>query len=71
MINFRTQSVDGYGDRDDIALERDKQQGVIVDNIRQNFLDIELVVDAACEWGSSSSAIPLSEIVREMIENEV
>lgn len=32
MTNFRVASVDGFGDRDDIALERDRQQGVMRDN---------------------------------------
>lgn len=71
MTNYRVASLDGFGDRDDIALERDKQQGQILENqaneraeIRQRLLD-------AGEYGTSDNAENLSEIVKEMIENEV
>jgi hypothetical protein len=68
--NFHTQSVDGVGDRDDIALARDKQQGQIVENKeKERFETIEKI--ALAESFGDEFATPLSKIVEKMIESEV
>lgn len=70
MINFRSQSVDGFGDRDDLALERDRQQGQIRENKARELAELDEAVDRAREYGTSSDARPITQIVREMLEGE-
>lgn len=71
MTNFRVASVDGFGDRDDIALARDKNQGEILENQANERAAIhERLLDAG-EYATSNDAENISEIVRKMIENEI
>lgn len=70
MTNFRVASVDGFGDRDDIALERDKNQGQIKENqADERAIHHQALIDS-CEYGTSSEAQNLSEIVEKMILTE-
>lgn len=70
MTNFKVASVDGFGDRDDIALETDRQQGQILENQANERAATHQKLIAAGEYGTSSSAENISEIVKKMIETE-
>lgn len=68
--NFRSVSTDGCGDRDDIALARSVAEGTILENQAKDRAKISQAVDAAREYGTSSQAENISEIVCKMIERE-
>jgi hypothetical protein len=71
-MNFRVASVDSFGDRDDIALARDRAQGQIRENqADQRLFFAESLLRATTEYGTSDSAENISEIVLSMIRNEV
>lgn len=70
MTNFRVASVDGYGDRDDIALARDRQQGQILENQANERVKLHERLIKAEEYGTSPDAENISVIVQKMIENE-
>jgi hypothetical protein len=44
-------SIDGFGDRDDIALARDKANGQITDNARKHETETHEALLKASEWG--------------------
>ncbi|MEG4251084.1 hypothetical protein [Microcoleus sp. Pol10D4] len=71
MTNFRVASVDGFGDRDDIALARDKSQGQILENQANERVATHAKLLDAGEYGTNSDAQNISQVVKEMIENEV
>lgn len=50
--NFRSQSVDGFGERPDIALERDRNWEDRV-NFIDNVVATEKAIDKAKTWGSN------------------
>lgn len=63
-LNFRCASTDGYGDRDDIALERDKAW-----NNRKAPADWRDIVDY--HWAESlETGTHIEEIVKSMIESD-
>lgn len=70
MYNFPVGSVDGYGDRDDIALERDRAQGIISDRYHQELMKREEDLYNSGKFGTSSTAMDLTEILAFMLENE-
>lgn len=67
-----TPSVDGYGDRRDIADAKDFGDAArIAERKRIELTQSEAALDrAVSEWGWASSAQPITEIVLEMIEAE-
>lgn len=71
MTNFRVASVDGYGDRDDIALARDKAQGQAKENQANERAEMHQRLIEAQEYGTNSAAENISDIVQKMIENQV
>lgn len=70
MTNFRVASVDGYGDRDDIALARDRSQGQILENQANEKAKTHQRLIEAQEYATSGSAKNISTIVQEMIADE-
>lgn len=68
MNSHYVASIDGFGERDDIALAREKDLLQISENKdRERFEAIEAVANATV-FGSSSTAEPLSKIVQQMLE---
>ena len=71
MTNFRVASIDGFGDRDDIALARDKNQGQILENQANERAATHEALINSLEYGTSSDAENISQIVKKMIENDI
>ncbi len=63
-MDFLVASIDGYGDRDDIALARDKQQGTIRENVRRD-QSLEIPDQPFAE--SAEEGIAVSEIVKRLV----
>ncbi len=73
MTNFKVASVDGYGDRDDIALERDRQWENRPPNGYTRWEDYhadEALKLNSTTYGTASTARPIAQIVEEMIKGE-
>ena len=71
--NFRVASVDGFGERDDLALERDRAYENRPPQGYTRWEDYEADEKArknADSYGTSSKAKPISKIIEEMLENE-
>jgi hypothetical protein len=64
MSNFRSASVDGFGERDDIALEQDKQQGIARDNAANNLNRI--LPDMP--FAESGEGLKVSDIVKNLVQ---
>lgn len=71
MTNFRVASVDGYGEKDDIALANDRAEGQKLENQTQEMVARHQAILASLEYGTSEDAKNISQIVKEMIESEV
>jgi hypothetical protein len=69
--NFHCVETDEFGDRADIALEMDRNFERIQNNKDKEFFERQKRLDAAQEYGTSSVARLLSEVVKTMIEGEV
>jgi hypothetical protein len=64
MSNFRVGSVDGFGERDDIALERDRSQGQATDNYYAKFNNP--IPDAP--FAKVGKGFKVSEIVKNLVQ---
>ena len=73
MSNFLVASIDGIGERDDIALERDRQQNNRPPDGYTRWEDYHAAEAQklnATSFGISSDAQPISSIVQAMVEAE-
>lgn len=69
-INFRVASVDGFGERDDIALARDKQSPSLWESEKRELAGLDKAIANATTYGTASDAQPITQIVQEMLERE-
>jgi hypothetical protein len=51
MSHTAVASIDGYGDRDDIALARSRSEDLIVENKMKEQYATDAAIDAGAEWG--------------------
>lgn len=65
-----TPATDGYGEREDMALARDRNWMRIQEAKERERGETDAAIARSQQWGISSTAQPISLIVREMIEQE-
>jgi len=61
-----TVSVDGYGDRDDIALARSRSEDRIVENKMREQYETDAAIDNASDWGDLNQQSIVDLIVEMM-----
>jgi hypothetical protein len=66
MIYTPVASIDGFGDRDDIALARSRSEDQIVENKMREQYETDAAIDNASEWGDLNQQSIVEMIVEMM-----